>query len=123
MKLKVCLVEGNGTMTFKDDVEADDLLERALSLRLSRRLEELRAELGRMHRETLEIRLATEELWVQVSGVAPPAVLTRSLGQIRARLADHYRLAGSELDEQKEELQTIRCELAEQHVSWPCGSR
>ena len=27
-----------------DDVEADDLLERALSLRLSRRLEELRAE-------------------------------------------------------------------------------
>jgi len=27
-----------------DDVEADDLLERALSLQLSRRLEELRAE-------------------------------------------------------------------------------
>ena len=78
-------------------------------------LQELRAELERMHRETLEIRLATEELWVQLSGAAPPAVLTRSLGQIRARLADHYRLAGSELDEQKEELQTIRCELAEQH--------
>ena len=78
-------------------------------------LEQLRAEVGRMHRETLEIRLATEELWIQLSGSAPPAVLPRSLGQIRAKLAEHYRQANAELAEQKEELRTIRVQLAEQH--------
>jgi len=78
-------------------------------------LEQLRGELSRMHRETLEIRLATEELWVQLSGAAPPAALTRSLGRIRSKLADHYRLTGAELQQQKDELETIRGQLAEQH--------
>jgi hypothetical protein len=78
-------------------------------------LEKLRGELGSMHRETLEIRLATEELWVQLSGAAPPAALTRSLGRIRTKLADHYRLANAELKEQKQELENLRNQLAEQH--------
>jgi chromosome segregation protein len=70
-------------------------------------LKDLRAELGRMHRETLEIRLATEELWVQLSGAAPPAALTESLGRIRTTLADQYRQANAELAEQKKELEAI----------------
>jgi hypothetical protein len=78
-------------------------------------LEQLRAELGRMHRETLEIRLATEELWADLSGSAPPAALTRSLGQIRSRLADHYRLANLELHQKKEELEHLRVQLSEQY--------
>ena len=68
-----------------------------------------------MHRETLEIRLATEELWVQLSGSAPPAALTRSLGRIRTQLADQYRLANAELLEQKKELASIRDQLAGQY--------
>jgi septal ring factor EnvC (AmiA/AmiB activator) len=68
-----------------------------------------------MHRETLEIRLATEELWLQLSGGAPPAALTRSLGRIRSRLADQYRLADAELKQQKKELEAIRRQLAEEH--------
>jgi len=79
-------------------------------------LRQLRAELGRMHRETLEIRLATEELWVQLSGAAPPAALTHSLGRIRSKLAEHYRLANAELQEQKAELEGIRSQLAEQYA-------
>lgn len=78
-------------------------------------LEQLRAELGRMHRETLEIRLATEELWAELSGSAPPAALTRSLGQIRSRLADHYRMANLELYEKKEELEQLRGQLSAQY--------
>ena len=77
-------------------------------------LEELRGELGRMHRETLEIRLATEELWVQLSGAAPPAALTRSLGRIRTKLAEHYRTANAELHTKKDELESIRSQMAEQ---------
>ncbi len=78
-------------------------------------LEQFRAELGRMHRETLEIRLATEELWAELSGSAPPAALTRSLGRIRSRLADHYRLANLELHQKKEELERLRVQLSEQY--------
>ena len=68
-----------------------------------------------MHRETLEIRLATEELWIKLSGAAPPAALTHSLGRIRNRLADQYRLANDELLKQKEELESIRDQLVEQY--------
>lgn len=78
-------------------------------------LEQMRNELGRMHRETLEIRLATEELWVQMAGSAPPAAITHSLGQIRSRLADDYRLANVELGEKKRELQALYDQLAAQH--------
>ena len=78
-------------------------------------LKDLRAELRRMHRETLEIRLATEELWVQLSGAAPPAALTESLGRIRGKLAKQYQQANAELAEQKRELETIRDQLLEQH--------
>jgi hypothetical protein len=78
-------------------------------------LEQLRGELGRMHRETLEIRLATEELWVQLSGTAPAVTLTRSLGQVRAKLAEQYRMANAELSQQRKELDEIRAQLAVQH--------
>ena len=78
-------------------------------------LEQLRGELECIHRETLEIRLATEELWVRLSGAAPPAALVRSLGQIRAKLACQYRQAAAELAEQKKELEAIRGELNTQH--------
>jgi hypothetical protein len=78
-------------------------------------LEQLRAELGRVHRETLEIRLATEELWAQLSGAAPPPALVQSMGRIRGRLAEHYRLANTELQEQKQEIERLRLALGEQH--------
>ncbi|MGA2061889.1 MAG: hypothetical protein ABSG67_15495 [Thermoguttaceae bacterium] len=76
---------------------------------------ELRGELQQMHRETLEIRLATEELWIKLSGAAPPDALTHPLGRIRNRLADQYRLANAELLKQKEELEGIRDQLVEQY--------
>lgn len=78
-------------------------------------LKQLRSELGRMHRETLEIRLATEELWIQLSGAAPPAALTRSLGRIRSKLAEQYREANAELIEERKELEAIREQLTKQH--------
>jgi hypothetical protein len=78
-------------------------------------LGQLRGELERIHRETLEIRLATEELWAQLSGVAPPAALTHSLGRIRAKLARQYAQANAEAAEQKNALETIRGQLIAEH--------
>jgi hypothetical protein len=76
---------------------------------------QLRSELQQMHRETLEIRLTTEELWIKLSSAAPPAALTHSLGRIRNRLADQYRLANAELIEKKTELESIRDQMVEQY--------
>jgi hypothetical protein len=78
-------------------------------------LVQFRGELNEMHREALEIRLATEELWAELSGEAPPATLTRSLGRIRSQLADHYRVANNELQERKLEIERLREQLAGQH--------
>ncbi len=80
-------------------------------------LGQVHAELQRVQRETLEVRLATEELWTQLSGAAPPAALTRGLGRIRARLAEHHRQAEAELAERKAELQGLHLELTEQHAN------
>ena len=68
-----------------------------------------------MHRETLEIRLATEELWGQLAGSVSPAALTRSLGELRARLAEVFRQSSADLAEQKRELLQIRRDLGVQH--------
>ena len=78
-------------------------------------LEQIRAELSGMHCETLEIRLATEELWAELSGSMPSTTLTRSLGRIRSRLAEHYRIANLELQQRKEELDQLRGQLSQQH--------
>jgi chromosome segregation ATPase len=78
-------------------------------------LMQVHTELQRAQRETLEVRLATEELWVHLSGAAPPATVTRSLGRIRARLAENYHHANTELTQRKEELESIRAQLTEQH--------
>jgi septal ring factor EnvC (AmiA/AmiB activator) len=63
----------------------------------------------------LEIRLATEELWAELAGSAPPAALTRSLGRIRSRLADHYRMANADLQQKKEEIEGLRDQLSDQY--------
>ncbi len=80
-------------------------------------LRHLRAELSEMHRQTLELRLATEELWMQLSGTIPPATLTRSLSRIRGSLAETYRVENAELARRKLELRSIGSELAEDHKS------
>ena len=67
-----------------------------------------------MHRETLDVRLATEELWVQLSGTTPSAALAESLAEMRNRLSQHYRESAADLDRQKSELETARAEMAEQ---------
>jgi hypothetical protein len=108
--------------------EMDDLEQKRLALRRRGEqvdrsrvaLHQMREDLRRTHRETLEIRLASEELWVQLSETAPAAVANRLLEQLRAKLADQYRLAGAELAEQNEELLSLRAELADLHRKAVC---
>ncbi len=78
-------------------------------------IEQSQAEVTDLHRETLELRLATEELWSQLAGVMTPAALTQALGQTRSRLAQHFRLSLSEIDNRRAELEALRSEMAIQH--------
>ena len=78
-------------------------------------IRQMQGEVARVQRETLEMRLATEELWARLCGTMAPAALTRSLGQIRLQLADQNRLAHQDLAQQKSDLQALAARLDEQH--------
>jgi chromosome segregation ATPase len=77
-------------------------------------LDQLQSELRSTQREMLEMRLATEEVWAQLSGALAPASLTRSISQVRAKLADHYRQTIDELAKRAEQLEGVRRDLAQQ---------
>ncbi len=91
------------------DIRAEKLETRRVAL------DELRTDLTRMHRETLEMRLSVEELWAQMAGVVPPARLTMALGQTRSQLAEHYRGTQLQLDAQKKDLEEMAARLADKH--------
>ncbi|MEX2122208.1 MAG: hypothetical protein WD847_21695 [Pirellulales bacterium] len=80
-----------------------------------RALEQTRDQVSGLHREALELRLATEELHVQLAGPAAPSALMRSLAALRERLAHHYALEAAELDQRKAELESLRADLASRH--------
>ncbi|MGL4942827.1 MAG: hypothetical protein ACRC46_06515, partial [Thermoguttaceae bacterium] len=74
-----------------------------------------RDELGRMHRETLEVRLATEELWVRLAGDSAPDQLKEALARTRSRLADQYQDGLAKIEREKNELATTRDQIVQQH--------
>jgi hypothetical protein len=77
-------------------------------------IQRAREKLERTHRETLEHRLATEELWARLSPTAPEAALLQSLHQIRSQLADHYSQANADLAQQRQEIDSLREQVAGQ---------
>ena len=81
----------------------------------SQAVERLREDLTAMHRESLELRLATEELWSQLAGAVAPVTLSQSLMRIRNRLHDDYRLQRDEIDTQKKELLELSARIKQQH--------
>jgi hypothetical protein len=77
-------------------------------------VEQLQNDVTRMHREALELRLITEQLWAQLADVGMPAELSQSLARVRTKLADHYRLASENLTQKKDELQRLGAKLDQQ---------
>ncbi len=78
-------------------------------------LEALRADVLRAQQETLEMRLAIEELWSQLSERMPPAALAQSLGKVRLRLTEEFRLAKAELTAEKAKIKQLAEQVADQH--------
>jgi hypothetical protein len=75
-----------------------------------------------MHRESLELRLATEELWARLSAKAPPAQLTQMLGQLRSRLAEQYRVDSVAAARRRDEIKALSAKLAD-HSKQLSGQR
>ncbi len=79
--------------------------------RRSSAVDQLRAEVLRSERETLETRLATDEVWAQMMAVVPPAALSQSLAKNRAKLAGSYSLERQEIAGEKLELEKLIARL------------
>ena len=77
-------------------------------------VEQLRNDAARMHRESIELRLVSEQVWLELARNVPAAELTRSLAALRQRLAEHYREANEQLAAQQAELVRLAARLDDQ---------
>jgi hypothetical protein len=78
-------------------------------------IEQVRSEVASLHRQALEMRLAAEQLWSQISGRMSPVEVTQSIAQIRRKLAESYRLEEEELAARRRELIELGGKIADQH--------
>lgn len=72
------------------------------------RLDKLRAELEETHRTTLEMRMAIEEAWAQMTQTCGVDVAQQRLDQAQQQLSGHYRGLRDSLIEQRHELDEMR---------------
>lgn len=78
------------------------------------RLDRLRAELEETHRTTLEMRMAIEEAWTQLTQACGAAGAKERLEQAQQQLSGHYRHLREALAEQRRELEASRQQLQQQ---------
>ncbi|MDR1923083.1 MAG: hypothetical protein LBQ66_01820 [Planctomycetaceae bacterium] len=98
------------------DDEKQNLIQQNKKLEQMRlAIERSREELGRMHRETLEIRLATEELWIRIAGDSVSEDLKTSVANIRTELTEEYRASMARIDSKKQELEENRNDILKQY--------
>ncbi len=71
-------------------------------------LQRMQSDTQAMHREALEMRLVTEQLWVEISDQAAPEHVQELLNSLRARLDEHYAEQQSGIDNQASELVTLK---------------
>jgi hypothetical protein len=94
--------------------EAQQKLLAQYSEELDRRrltVEETYTQASHMHREALELRLATEELQAQLAGAVGPALLDASIGQLRLRLAGHFQQEAALVEQRRAELESLKLEV------------
>lgn len=77
-------------------------------------LEQLQRDLAAGQRETLELRVAVQELWLQLSGRMAPASMMQAIAESRAKLAANYRSVGGEFEAAEKRLRHAAEQLAKQ---------
>ncbi len=109
-----------GGNTSATELESERRLLAEKKLELDRR----KAVLGRMqeetqalHREALEMRLVTEQLWGQLSETTPPEQLSDLIASLRARLDSEYSNEKAVLEDRKHELISVQTLLEQKQVA------
>lgn len=75
--------------------------------RLDRRediIEQLKADVSRAHRETLEMRLIVEELWGRLARTTAPEELSQGYAKARKSLSDHFQITLDTIAQQTDQL-------------------
>ncbi|QDU25938.1 hypothetical protein ETAA8_10100 [Anatilimnocola aggregata] len=78
-------------------------------------MEQMRTEIGLVHRQSLEMRLIAEQLWAQITGRLSSAEITRSIASLRLQLSQQYEQEQKALTKQKDELVQLAERLQGQH--------
>lgn len=76
-------------------------------------LEPMKQQVFELHRETIEMRMVAEQLWQHAAKGKPIAELTQSLGTLRAKLADEFRISHDELTEKEQQLRELADKLGD----------
>jgi chromosome segregation ATPase len=74
-------------------------------------LEQMKQQVFELHRETIEMRMVAEQLWQHNAKGKPVAELTRSIGTLRAKLADEFRVSHAELARKEQYLRELAGKL------------
>ncbi len=74
-------------------------------------LDGLQSDVGRLHRDSLEMRLIAEQLWSQLAGKLTPAELTKSISDSRSKLAEHFQVEQDRVAQQRQELTDLAVKL------------
>ena len=74
-------------------------------------LQRVQEETRAMHREALEMRLVTEQLWADLSDKVPADRLSQLHASLRARLDDHYKSMSQTLADRQTELNALHRQL------------
>ncbi|HVX13281.1 MAG TPA: hypothetical protein VHC22_19005 [Pirellulales bacterium] len=101
-----------------DEGEWKDVLARQ-SVEIDQRrisLEKFREEVSQMHREALELRLAAEEAQSDLLAALGSEAADAALSRARGRLAGHFRDEAAELARRREELESLKSDLAAEHA-------
>ena len=77
-------------------------------------VEQLHAEVTDVHRQALELRLATEFVWESLNEDFPGQDHGNAIDQAREQVADHYRMANDAITRRKKQLQVFESELSQQ---------
>ena len=76
-------------------------------------VERARTDVLRLHREALEMRLVTEQLWGQLAEHALPVDLIAGSMKLRGQLADEFRFVNEELEQRRLAIQKLVAQLEE----------
>ena len=74
-------------------------------------LEQVKQHVFELHRETIEMRMVAEQLWQHAAKGRPVAELTQSLGMLRAKLADEFRVSRDDLSAKEQHLRELADKL------------